>query len=1741
MRGEDGKIWFGAGIDYNQLEADARKSSQIIQGIGNTAEAEGARIDNSFKRVAVAAGAIFSAQQVMAFGQSIIRTRGEIESYEISFNTLLGSAEKGKAIFSELKDYAVNTPLLLGDLASGAQMLLSFNVEAERVMPILKQIGDISMGDAQKFNSLTLAFSQMSSTGKLMGQDLLQMINAGFNPLTIISEKTGKSIGELKKEMEGGAISADMVADAFAAASAEGGKFHGMLEKQSKGINGMKSNLQGAVDDMFNDLGTKSQSAISIAIGGATELVKHYEAIGKALGALIAVYGAHKAALIAQDVFYKSADKAKYVASTLAEGDALKGLETAEIREQLAKQGMKAGSVEYAAALKAEIVQKYESQKVTYQLAAAEATAAQAAYKAALQRSLTAKQAIWRRETDLVLAKAEGNQSKINLAQTELQAAMDERAAASKAKKAAAAELANKNAIKEAASTAMTTTQTALDTATTSANTAAKSLGAKITGLMTVATKKLTAALMSNVWTLALTAIVALGYGIYKLITYQTEAEKWQGKLNERFREFNAETTAEQIEIDRLFGKLDAAKKGTKEYDQAKQSIIDKYGSYLKGLGDEVERLNDVTRAYEAISAAAKQAALDRAISDARSEATDTYKEKQTEHLDDLKEAIAKKITNTRDAEALYQTIVRDLREGNTLSDDAYKIVQRMSEKNYNRGADGINRISYKNPIQDAVDELKNDNKALDAAFADIEKKFGIQSNNYLQMTSAQIEEVIKKNEELIASGKSTISVTLDQARAKEALAKVKAKEDYKDETVAERKARWSKELAAAEVKLKQLKSDNSTATEEEIEKQKQLVDKLKKSLGLDSTTLNAQNKEDNTQNRQKVEAAERQREIHEYGRKVAEQITQAEIEIAQAQIEAMEDGNAKEMAQIDLNYKKLIAANQQRETEMVKALQEAERLAWENDNPNYKNEGKVFKPTLTKNDLSAGQKDTLESYTEVANNYREKAEADVLKKMLAQYQNFANRRNKINEKYDKDSAALEAQKTSEQFKKVADDMQQMFGNGNADLLARPLIDAVELVKKGWEDAGEGIATVYSSQFSVEDSTGKKVEILVSPILPDGSVLSPGELEDYVDNVLNGADDILKSDTKKLILTVGVDESGEAGDKLHQLQEKYYNLKKTIESGTGNDNQIGDALVVVEQKRQEDLEAIDAEIAKQEASFNVWADSVTSLGLKQLKSALQTARATLNQGGSKMDEKEKAVLRTKIKTLEKQVNIAEAKDANQSSAEKSKKKWDKTLKTMNEVQEAVDNICNSFEGLDETTKTALTAATNIAGGTIAMIMGIQALSKASAEGIKTVEKASVILAIIGAAVQILSALFSLSSKADKEHQEALKEIAENKLKMQREYNKLLLEQKLLMKEAESVFGVDEIAKAARAIDVYRESLTLYKDELKGTMPEKTFWEKITNDALGTYQKRMEEYQKGVGALSNVTVKTGSYTTGAWFWKKQHDVMTSVLKVYPDLLDGENNLNVERAKAIVETQTMSDENKALLQNLIDLQEQAEKAQEELRNYLEDTFGSLGDGMMDSIVYAIENDGVDAWEKFGEKGSEVLEDLGKQIAYSLFFSEKFKKLQADLEKIYGSGKSEEDIAKDARDLIGNFYQGIGQDMDSAQSWMEQWKEEAKKQGFDLWGSEREASSKGIATASQDSVDELNGRMTAVQGHTYSISENMKLLIEISSKMLEVLSGIKDNTEHCKRLEKIEEDMSAVKDGIDTINLKGITLKR
>ena len=295
----DGSINFKLLLDDTEARRQADNFRQKLRSMGADATVASAQMDGAFRQLAQTLALTFGTGAILAFGRSVIQVRAEMQGLEASFTSLLQSGSKAKALLAELTKFGAETPTELADLAKASQTLLSFGVSGEKIMPIIKQLGDISGGSGEKMQGLALAFAQMSSTGKLMGQDLLQMINQGFNPLQEISRTTGRSMKELKEAMSQGAISVDMVTDAFRSATEEGGLFYKNLEGQSATLRGQLGQLSDAYTQMLNKIGESSEGVISAGISAVTSLINHYETIGKILLTLVATYGAYKAAVIA--------------------------------------------------------------------------------------------------------------------------------------------------------------------------------------------------------------------------------------------------------------------------------------------------------------------------------------------------------------------------------------------------------------------------------------------------------------------------------------------------------------------------------------------------------------------------------------------------------------------------------------------------------------------------------------------------------------------------------------------------------------------------------------------------------------------------------------------------------------------------------------------------------------------------------------------------------------------------------------------------------------------------------------------------------------------------------------------------------------------------------------------------------------------------------------------------------------------------------------------------------------------------------------------------------------------------------------------------------------------------------------------------------------------------------------------------------------------------------------------------
>jgi len=256
-------------IDAQDKASEAFKSVQDkldgVQSKMKTAEDASKKFALGLAGVGVAAG---------GFAMKAIKAASEAEQMQISFTTMLGSAEKAQSFIAQMKEFAAKTPFETTDISKAAQTFLSFGMDVESVMPSVQMIGDVAMGNKERFAALSLAFAQVQSTGRLMGQDLLQMVNQGFNPLQIISEKTGKSMAELKDEMAKGAISAEDVAEAFRIATSEGGRFYGGMEAQSKTLAGVWSTLSDTFKQLLIDIGTKMIPVAKQAVDAINVLIE---------------------------------------------------------------------------------------------------------------------------------------------------------------------------------------------------------------------------------------------------------------------------------------------------------------------------------------------------------------------------------------------------------------------------------------------------------------------------------------------------------------------------------------------------------------------------------------------------------------------------------------------------------------------------------------------------------------------------------------------------------------------------------------------------------------------------------------------------------------------------------------------------------------------------------------------------------------------------------------------------------------------------------------------------------------------------------------------------------------------------------------------------------------------------------------------------------------------------------------------------------------------------------------------------------------------------------------------------------------------------------------------------------------------------------------------------------------------------------------------------------------------------
>lgn len=280
LKADKGNVVSVARETERQLDSINRKASVVGRGLRKAFSFDG------FKGALMSIpGMQFLMNPYTMIGAGVgamVRLGAQAESVNVAFTTLVGSESKAAQMLGQINDFAAHSPFGKMDLTQSAQTMLNFGVETGKVLPLLRQLGDISGGDKDKMSALSLVMSQVSSTGYLMGQDLLQFINAGFNPIQELSQMTGISVDKLKDKMAKGQITYRNVEQAIAHATDAGGKFNGMMDKQSQTLSGKFSTLMDIV----------KQGAIDLSQSVNTPIAEVVEKITAAIPKVFAVFQA---------------------------------------------------------------------------------------------------------------------------------------------------------------------------------------------------------------------------------------------------------------------------------------------------------------------------------------------------------------------------------------------------------------------------------------------------------------------------------------------------------------------------------------------------------------------------------------------------------------------------------------------------------------------------------------------------------------------------------------------------------------------------------------------------------------------------------------------------------------------------------------------------------------------------------------------------------------------------------------------------------------------------------------------------------------------------------------------------------------------------------------------------------------------------------------------------------------------------------------------------------------------------------------------------------------------------------------------------------------------------------------------------------------------------------------------------------------------------------------------------------
>ena len=295
-------IKFDTIVETAKVVSGFRDIQNAVHQTAERVEKDGKSIDDVISNIQNSMNIAIGGWSIGKFVNQMMQVRGQFQQTEMAFKTMLQSEEKADALMKQMIHTAAITPFGVEDVTEGAKQLLAFNVAAEDVNKTLIGLGDVAAGMGLNLKDLVMLYGTTIAKGKMDTMDLYQFLNRGIPIADEIAKVMGldvtNAIKEVQKQIKAGKVTSDIFIQAMQSMTAEGSKFGGLMEAQSKTITGQISNIEDAIEQMFNELGKSQEGVINTGLGVVSTLVENWETVGKVLMTVVAAYGAYKAAVI---------------------------------------------------------------------------------------------------------------------------------------------------------------------------------------------------------------------------------------------------------------------------------------------------------------------------------------------------------------------------------------------------------------------------------------------------------------------------------------------------------------------------------------------------------------------------------------------------------------------------------------------------------------------------------------------------------------------------------------------------------------------------------------------------------------------------------------------------------------------------------------------------------------------------------------------------------------------------------------------------------------------------------------------------------------------------------------------------------------------------------------------------------------------------------------------------------------------------------------------------------------------------------------------------------------------------------------------------------------------------------------------------------------------------------------------------------------------------------------------------